>query len=173
MGDAAGRELSGRDQSSAVGRRSCGDRRFDIEGRPETTAGEEPDAVYRIVMPGYFQTMRLPLLRGRDDYLAVTMCGRQEWSSSTNEQHISTGRGTIRSDNGSPLTTARVMPANLADRDWGGPRMRSRLDWAAEPYPEVYLAALQNRRFFGRLAARLCSAYDIHHIGGAHRWESC
>ncbi len=41
------------------------DRGFEIEGRPKPRPGESPRAVYRIVMPGYFETMRLPLRRGR------------------------------------------------------------------------------------------------------------
>jgi len=41
------------------------DRSFKIEGRPQPRAGEEPAAVYRLVMPGYFETMRLPIHRGR------------------------------------------------------------------------------------------------------------
>src|SRR5208282_3338039 len=38
---------------------------FNIEGRPKPRPGESPGAVYRVVMPGYFETMRLPVLRGR------------------------------------------------------------------------------------------------------------
>ncbi len=41
------------------------DRGFEIEGRPKPRPGEVPAAVYRIVMPGYFETMRLPVKRGR------------------------------------------------------------------------------------------------------------
>lgn len=41
-------------------------RGFAIEGRPPSAPGEGPAAVYRVTLPGYFETMRLPLRRGRD-----------------------------------------------------------------------------------------------------------
>ncbi len=41
-------------------------RGFAIEGRPVAAAGEGATAVYRVVLPGYFETMRLPVRRGRD-----------------------------------------------------------------------------------------------------------
>ena len=39
---------------------------FWVEGRPSPKKGEEPVAVYRVVLPGYFRTMNIQMLRGRD-----------------------------------------------------------------------------------------------------------
>ncbi|MGH7647737.1 MAG: ADOP family duplicated permease, partial [Gemmatimonadaceae bacterium] len=39
---------------------------FWVEGRPVPRRGDELTGVYRVTMPGYFKTMRLPLARGRD-----------------------------------------------------------------------------------------------------------
>jgi predicted permease len=39
---------------------------YTIEGRPKPAPGQAPVAAYRAVLPGYFATMRLPILRGRD-----------------------------------------------------------------------------------------------------------
>ncbi len=41
-------------------------RYFHPEGRPMPKAGEEPTYNYRVVTPGYFETMSIRLLRGRD-----------------------------------------------------------------------------------------------------------
>jgi predicted permease len=41
-------------------------RSFLVEGRPVPKPGDEDGAAYRVVLPGYFETMRLPILRGRD-----------------------------------------------------------------------------------------------------------
>jgi predicted permease len=41
-------------------------RGFDIAGRARVPGDDRPGAVYRVVLPGYFSTLRLPLLRGRD-----------------------------------------------------------------------------------------------------------
>jgi predicted permease len=43
------------------------DRYFQIVGRPvETASGKRPDAQMRVVSPGYFRTLAIPLLAGRD-----------------------------------------------------------------------------------------------------------
>jgi putative ABC transport system permease protein len=38
---------------------------FSVEGRPELPPAEQPNAVYNSVLPDYFKTLGIPLLRGR------------------------------------------------------------------------------------------------------------
>jgi predicted permease len=64
------RRLPGVEAASAVNHAPLvGDlwtRGFDIAGRPLAPREDRPGAVYRVVLPGYFATMRLPILQGRD-----------------------------------------------------------------------------------------------------------
>jgi predicted permease len=39
---------------------------FTVDGRTEPRVGEVPSASYKVVMPGYFGTMRTPIVAGRD-----------------------------------------------------------------------------------------------------------
>lgn len=123
------------------------DRGFEIEGRPKPRPGESPDAVYRIVMPGYFQAMRLPLRRGRtitgkDDARATGVviinerAAREYWPG---EDPI--GRRITISDEKSSQPTWLTVIGVVADA--------KQSEWAAKPDPEIYLAALQNGDFLG------------------------
>jgi predicted permease len=119
---------------------------FIIEGRPKPRPGESPVADYRIVMPGYFETMRLPLLRGRaidetDDARAPGVAiineraARVYWPG---QDPIGQRINFNTTDQGNePVWLTVIGIVKNAKED----------DWAAEPDPEVYIAALQNRGF--------------------------
>lgn len=120
---------------------------FAIEGRPKPRPGESPRGVYRLVTPGYFATMRLPLIRGRDVSVedGVTASGvviinqraaNQYWPG---EDPIGK-RISFDDDNANPRTWLTIIGiAKDAKQD----------DWAATPFPEVYLAAFQNHDLMG------------------------
>ncbi|MGC2662414.1 MAG: ABC transporter permease [Bryobacteraceae bacterium] len=123
------------------------DRTFLIKGRPQPQPDATPQAVYRIATPGYFETMRLPVRRGRgftrqDDERApgVVMineqAARKYWP---NENPIGKYITLGANETGSPgwLNVIGV----VADA--------KQADWAANPFPEIYLAALQNHDFLG------------------------
>jgi len=120
---------------------------FSIEGRPKPRPGDEPVAVYRIVMPGYFETMRLPLRRGRtitgqddarvpDVVIINQRAANQFWPG---ENPIGK-RITFDEDKGSASDWVTII---------GVVKNAKQETWAAEPDPEVYLPALQSRNFLG------------------------
>ena len=120
---------------------------FEIEGRPKPRPGESPMAVYRVAMPGYFETMRLPVLRGRA--IVATDDARAPGVAIVNERaaaaywagHDPLGkRISFDADKRDPPTWLTVI---------GVVKNAKQEDWASEPYPEVYLAALQNKDFLG------------------------
>ncbi len=122
------------------------DRSFMIEGRPDPRAGEEPDAVYRIVMPGYFQTMRLPVHRGRviderDD-------ARSPGVVIINER--AAHRFWPKED---PIGKRISINGDQIPRQWltvvGIVADAKQEDWAVDPFEEIYLPALQTPNFLG------------------------
>jgi predicted permease len=127
---------------------------FRIEGRPKPRPGEAPTAVYRVAMPGYFETMRLPLRRGRaiaagDDAHApgVVMINERAAKEYWPGEDPIGKRITFDGDKNNALWLTII----------GVTADAKQLDWAADPYPEVYLAALQTGDFLG--AAGSHSAY--------------
>lgn len=120
---------------------------FLIEGRPKPRPGELPGAVYRLVTPGYFETMRLPLLAGRDiaatdDMRApgVVVINRRAadvyWpGANAIGQRITFDTGA----NEEPTWLTVIGIAANAKQD----------SWISKPAPEVYVAAMQNANFLG------------------------
>ena len=115
---------------------------FLIDGRPRPRPGEAPGAVYRIAMPGYFETMHLPVLRGRG------IAGTDD-SSAPGVVVINQAAAKKYWPGGDPIGQ-RI---SLEDGIWvtivGMCANARQEDWADEPDPEVYLAALQNHGFLG------------------------
>lgn len=118
---------------------------FVIEGRPKPRPGETPGGVYRMVTPGYFQTMRLPLLRGRDvtetdnatapGVVIINERAAQEYWPG--EDPIGK-RISFDEDKANPRTWLTIV---------GITKNAKQEDWVAAPFPEVYLAAFQNKEF--------------------------
>jgi putative ABC transport system permease protein len=115
---------------------------FLIEGRPKPKPGELPGAVYRIVMPGYFETMRLPVVRGRpiterDDSRApgVVLINQRAAALYWPGQDPIGQRINFGDNPPVWLTVVGIV------------RDARQSEWAAPPEPEAYLAALQNRNF--------------------------
>jgi putative ABC transport system permease protein len=120
---------------------------FAIEGRPKPRPGEEPGAVYRMVTPGYFAAMRLPLVRGRDLTEAdnVTAPGvvivneqaaRQYWPG---EDPI--GKRVCFDDDTTNPTAWLTIIGIAKDAKQG--------NWTDKATPEAYLAAFQNHDYLG------------------------
>jgi putative ABC transport system permease protein len=119
---------------------------YRIEGRPAPAVGQGLSAVYRIVEPGYFSTMGLPLLNGRDFSDADTATAapvaiinramaERRWPGET-----AVGRRIYlpgMSDVQAAITIVGV----------AGDARQS--DWTSAPDDEVYLAHAQRATEFG------------------------
>jgi putative ABC transport system permease protein len=120
---------------------------FAIAGRPKPRPGEKPGAVYRMVTPGYFTAMRLPIVRGRDitDSDNATAPGviiineqaaRQHWPG---EDPLGK-RVSFDDETTNPKTWLTIVGiAKDAKQD----------SWTDKATPEAYLAAFQNHDYLG------------------------
>jgi putative ABC transport system permease protein len=118
---------------------------FSIEGRAKSKPGESPNGIYRIVAPGYFQTMRLPLVRGRDiserdtaGSPGVVIINERAAARYWPGEDPIGKRITFDDDKTSSPTWLTII---------GVAKNAKQGDWAEKPYQEVYLAAFQNRQF--------------------------
>jgi predicted permease len=117
---------------------------YQVAGRSAAPPGQGNSAAYRVVRPGYFHTMQIPILQGRDftdrdneSTPAVVIIndflGRRQWPGET-----PIGKQIILRDQANlPLTVIGVT-GNARQADWTG-----------EVYDEVYLPYLQRTDAFG------------------------
>jgi putative ABC transport system permease protein len=119
-----------------------------IEGRPAPDPGHEPPALTSLVSDGYFTTMRIPVLAGRDfdprdrmGSLPVVIINqelaRREWPG---ESPI--GKRLRDASDSTWLTVAGVV---------GNAKQ---LTLGEEPRPQIYLPVLQQPRIFSNVMAR-------------------
>jgi predicted permease len=113
---------------------------FQIEGRPAPPPGDEPGAAYRVVLPGYFETMGLEVRRGR------TFTGPETLDSPgavVVNQFLAETHWPGENPIGKRLA--------VAGGDWltvvGVVENAFLSAWAAPPSEELYIAYLQARRY--------------------------
>lgn len=115
---------------------------FRVEGQPEPRPGEGPTATYRVVLPGYFRTMSIPILHGRDVASGDTLetpgvvvvnetLAKRHWPG----KEAVGQRIQMADENPTWVTVVGVVKDSVRGR------------WAAPPDDEVYLPYLQARRY--------------------------
>jgi putative ABC transport system permease protein len=126
---------------------------YHAEGRPLPAPGEEPTAAWRVVLPGYFRAMRLPLLRGRDfderDAVgaAEVVIVNEALAAAQWPGQDPIGRALAVGDIRRPLWRTVVGVSKNAVRD----------SLAAAPAAEVYVPYLQSAAYLERPAPQYAS----------------
>jgi putative ABC transport system permease protein len=119
---------------------------YTIEGRPAPARGERSAAVYRIVQPGYFRTMALPLLAGRE-------FSHADGASAPHVAIISKSMADRRWPGESPIGRRIRLPgvSNVQEPITivGVAASARQSDWTAQPDDEVYLPFAQRAGEFG------------------------
>jgi putative ABC transport system permease protein len=122
------------------------DRTFYIDGRPKPGPTDTPDAVYRIATPGYFQTMSIQLIAGRD--IAAT-----DNASAPPVVVINQRLARTFFPGQNPVGQHIALTSDASAR-WmtiiGVAKDAVEHDWSAKAAPEIYLAAFQTPEFLGR-----------------------
>jgi putative ABC transport system permease protein len=122
---------------------------FFIEGRNVPKPGDAPTATYRVVLPGYFATMGIPVLRGRD-VIATDRAGappvvvinefmaRRYWPGE------------------SPIGKRFTLDRPSTNSTWmtviGVVKNTVRSDWAAPPEEEIFIPWLQEGNYLTNMA---------------------
>ncbi|MEZ5316199.1 MAG: ABC transporter permease [Vicinamibacterales bacterium] len=113
---------------------------YEIEGRPPARPEDAPSAVYRVVLPGYFDAMQLPVARGR------AFTDRDALASPpvviVNEALAAKGW-----PGESAIGRRMRVPGSGTVTVVGVAKNAVRSDWTAPAEPEMYLPYLQSTRY--------------------------
>ena len=117
---------------------------FAIEGRPVPAPADSPAAVYRVIFPGYFRTMGLPLIGGRDITEADNL-------NSPGVVIINDRMAKLYWPGQNPIGQRITLDDPRKEPSWltvvGVVRDAKQHDWSGVPDPEMYLAFLQSRDY--------------------------
>ncbi len=117
---------------------------FSIQGRPASRPGESPSGLYRVIAPGYFRTMGIPLLRGRDISDADNL-------SAPGVVIINERLAKTYWPGEDPIGKRITLDDSRKNADWltviGIARDAKQDNWTAPPRPEMYLPLLQNKNY--------------------------
>jgi putative ABC transport system permease protein len=119
-------------------------RPFLIEGKPIPRPGEAPEAVYRVTWPGYFHTMNIRILQGREITESDTM-------NSPSVVVINEALARYCWPSEDPVGKRIALLDSLPNPQWltvvGVAKNAKQEDWAATPYIEFYFPYLQSREY--------------------------
>jgi putative ABC transport system permease protein len=137
--------------------------RYRIDGQPIPKPGEFPNAVYRVIEPGYFRTMQTTVLAGRDfserDNLGASRvvivnqaAARKYWPGGD-----AVGRRIISGRPGEGQVALTVV---------GIVHDVKQMDWQALPFEELYFPFLQSRDFLEDAGAHVASLWFVVRTAG-------
>ena len=121
---------------------------FWIDGRPVPHLGEEPEGAFRLALPGYLETMKIPIVRGRsieagDTATAPGVVVINEYMAERYWPGESAVGKRITLDN----------PSSSRPPVWlmvvGVTKNAVQIDWAARPEEELFLPYLQHTERMG------------------------
>jgi predicted permease len=117
---------------------------FKIEGRPLPLPGESPGAIYRVILPGYFRTMKISLLGGRD-------IAESDNLNAPGVVIVNHSLAQLYWPGQNPIGKRITLDDQLKNPAWftviGVTQDAKQDDWAGKPWPEMYLPMLQQRKY--------------------------
>ncbi len=149
------RQLPGVESASAINHLPLGGdlwgRSYYVEGRPVPAPNDMRSAIYRVVMPGYFRTMDIPIVRGRDVAESDTaQAPRVVVVSQRFAERQWPGEDPI----GKRFTLGRPPDPPQWMSVIGVVKNAVQEEWAGRPQEEIYLPYLQTTEYLGDASNR-------------------